>query len=123
MDMKVYRFGDYEWVATNWDLEKTKEWYQAEFGLSDDEMEMDFEECDIDKQGQYVEFENEEKIKALEAEGIEEESVPDENGVNDIGSLLKRGSEWFELVPFRKALEINEFTPSSEPIVIATTEW
>ena len=121
--MKVYRFGDYEWVATNIELEETKEQYQKEFGLSDDEMEMDYIECDLDKQGMYIEFEDEEKIKKLEAEGHEEENVLDENGMRAIGSLMKRGGEWFELVPFRKALEVFEFTSESEPTVIATTEW
>ena len=123
MDMKVYRFGDYDWVASNIDLEETKEWYQKEFGLSDDEMEMDFEDCDLDKKGMYVEFKNKERIQELDLEGIEEVRVIDENGMSEIGTLWKRGGEWFELVPFRKALEINKFTSSSEPMVIATTEW
>jgi hypothetical protein len=121
--MKVYRFGDYDWVATNLDLDATKEWYRNEFGLNDDEMDMDFEECDLDKKGMYVEFTDEEKIKALEAEDIEEESVLDENGMRTIGSLMKRGGEWFELVSFRKAMEVFKFTSESEPEVIATTEW
>jgi hypothetical protein len=123
MGTKVFRFGDYDWVATNMELEETQEWYKKEFGLSDDEMEMDFIECDLDKQGMYIEFEDEGKIKRLEAENIEEESVLDENGMRTIGSLMKRGGEWYELVPFRKAFEVFEFTPDSEPTVIATTEW
>lgn len=116
MEYKVFRVNEFDWVIARSE-DDAVEWYEKTFGEKVDRNEV--KECDIEKEGQYVEFEDTEKIEELNARGTEEVRVPDENGMNGFGSLVKRDREWYIKVPFKEVLPIEE----TEPYVTATTEW
>lgn len=51
MKAKVYQFNEYEWIATDWSLEKTIAWYEKNFADLDDDDKADIRECNIDTEG------------------------------------------------------------------------
>lgn len=118
--MKVYKMNDMEWGASNLSAEETNEWYKKEFCLGEDELD-EPQEVDLDAEGMWIEYENEQHIHELEKENILE--VQDEISKRTPGDLWKRGGVWHIYISFREALEFFNFTEESEPILIASTEW
>jgi len=118
--MKVYEMNDYEWVASNLSAEETNEWYKNEFGLSDDDLD-EPREVELDADGMWVEYQDAQHIQELNEKDITE--VRAETNKSSLGDLWKRGGTWYIYATFREALKLSGFTPESEPMVIATTEW
>ncbi|ACA57458.1 hypothetical protein FDC45_17790 [Clostridium botulinum] len=109
--MKVYFDGNYEWYASPWELEKTREWVIKNYQLDDD---FELEKCDLDNGCMWYE--------TTDRKDIEELSGNDEQCKGGIGDL-RRGIEDKSIVEkimtFREVLEIQGY--SKEPYIIATT--
>jgi hypothetical protein len=71
--MKIFRMNEFDWVCSK-DMESAIEWYEKQTGEPVDLDEV--RECDLEKEGQYIDLEDEARIAELEAEGILEEKVP-----------------------------------------------
>lgn len=121
--MKIYRMNDCDWVASNLNKEETAEWYKKEYGLDKDyegTKADDLQTCNLDKDGQFILFENEEKIKKLDEENI----IDTRKSKNyKFGDLYNADGEWFIYVSFRKAIEHFKLDENSKPMVIASTEY
>jgi hypothetical protein len=110
---------DFDWVVAQ-DEDAAIEWYEKEYGEPVDRE--DVRECDIDNEGQYVDFNDSKRISEFEAEGAEEIIVPVEGNprIRGFGSIVKFGCEWKIKVPFREVLPVDLVV---EPYITATTEW
>lgn len=117
---KVYKMNDFEWWASNLSKEETLQFYLKYTGVSEDETYPveDITECDLDTEGQYIQFEDKEKIKEFESTGLTELKIQENNG---FGSILKTSGEYYIKVPFREA--IKGFKETDEPYCTASTEW
>lgn len=132
MGFKVFRVNECEWVCAK-DIDSAIEWYENYTGEEVNVEEV--EECDLEKDGQFIEFTDEKRIAELESRGLEESIIPfkgpfefkdgqeravEEHVKSDFGSLIKRGGEWWVKVPFKDILPTDENT---EPFITASTEW
>jgi hypothetical protein len=119
--MKVFKMNDYDWVTAQ-SKEQAQEWYLKEFKLEESDNPMDeVEECDIDKKGMWIPYENEEKIQEYESRNTL--SIVSDQRKTTFGDIKKLHGEWVMFVPFREAMAIFNITKDSEPHVIASTEW
>jgi len=118
-DYKVFQMSEYEWVVAK-SKEEAIAWYERETGESVDMDE--FRECNIEKEGQYVEFTDAARIEELNAAGTDEVIVPKagDQSHRGLGSLLKREGDWYIMVQFKDVLPAEEIP---EPYITATTEW
>lgn len=117
MDAKIYQWDEYSWYATNWDLDETIKWYQENITEMEPESIDDIEECDLDKDGVWVEttdLADIEKIGDMENFSFS----PHEK---TFGDLRRHGYSVTKWTSFREALKAYEgFT---EPFEIASTEF
>lgn len=122
MSLKVFRMNEYDWVVAK-EMDEAIDWYEELTGekFSQEDID-DIEECDLEKDGQYTTFEDEQRIVEFEAEGIEEVIIPVEGNPckHDFGSLLKWEGEWCIKVPFKDVLPTLE--DYKEPYITATTQ-
>lgn len=118
MDYKVFKMNDFDWVVAK-SKDEAISWYENEYGELVDRDEV--KECDLEKEGQYVEFTNEKRIAELEATSTTEVIVPVEGNphARGFGSLRKHDGEWVIKVPFKEVLPTQE----TKPFVAASTEW
>ncbi len=117
-NLKVFKMNDMEWWCTHMSLDEFYPWYLEEHGLAEDDNPRDeIEECDLDNDGMWFFFDDEENIKRLEKElkGF------DELCKGGIGDIERKYDGIAEMVSFRKAIELNgKYTGS---YCIATTDW
>ncbi|SHI75706.1 hypothetical protein SAMN02745975_00545 [Geosporobacter subterraneus DSM 17957] len=110
--MKVYRMDDYDWVAAN-SAEEAKEFYIKETGVSEEELEV--EECNLKKEGMYVEVEIDDAKLMLDKIASGEKV----NGRNVV--KFSRGDcglcVW---ITFEEVLKKDG---ESQPYIIASSEW
>lgn len=120
-ELKVYEINDYDWVCAP-SKEEAKRYYLKQTGLTEDDIypDKDIRECDLDKEGMWVEYEGRVRVKELEAKGKTEENS---GGNWDIGSMEKRGNTWFIKVSFREAISWIQRKGSIPPCIIASIEW
>lgn len=97
--MKVFKMNEYDWMAAN-TLEEAIEVYKKDYDGEIDQTEL--RECDLDTEGQYIEYEDEEEIEKLNNRGIDVDIMKCNYG---FGSLRKFYGEWFVKVPFREAIK------------------
>ncbi|PYG84889.1 hypothetical protein LY28_03510 [Ruminiclostridium sufflavum DSM 19573] len=121
--MKVYKMSDYEWWASNLSPEETLELYLREMGADPEDTYTieDIKECDLDKEGMYIPYENTDEISELERLGISEQIVKD-GRKEGFGTTKKINCEWFIKVPFIKALEFHNYSANDKPFCIAAME-
>jgi len=117
MSVAIYKMDEYSWYATDWDFDKTLDWYQKNIvELTESEIE-EIEECNVDKEGMWWETSD---PKDLEQLGVNDELSATSKDTA-FGDLMRSGDEVFKYIPFRKAIELSgKFT---EPFEIAATEW
>lgn len=123
MNLKVFRMNEYDWVVAK-EMDEAIDWYEELTGekFSQEDID-DIEECDLEKDGQYTTFEDEQRIAELEAEGVEEVIIPFEGNPrkHGFGSLLKWCGEWQIKVPFKDVLPSME--DYKKPFITASTEF
>lgn len=115
---KVYQMNEFDWVVAKGE-EEAIVWYEKETGTDVDREEV--RECDLEKEGQYVEFKDEKRIAELDAGDCKEVIIPmdDFPEKRGFGSLLKYGGDWYIKVPFKDVLPMEGI----EPYITASTEW
>jgi len=117
MSVKIYKMDEYSWYATDWDFDKTLDWYQNNITELEDSEIDEIEECDIDKEGMWWNTTNPKDLKQLD---LNDELSASSKNIT-FGDLMRSGDEVFKYISFRKAIELSgKFT---EPFEIANTEW
>jgi len=116
MNMKVYKFGDYDWVATGKGLSDTIDWYRNVYG--EDTIDSDnITECDIDKIGMWWETDSSEDVRKFNNQN---NSV--DKKLQEFGDVKIVNGSMCKYISLREAIKLcNVFT--DEPFVIASTEW
>ena len=122
MRLKVYRMNDCEWWCTHLEIEEFYDWYLKEHGLDQEDNPLeDVEECDLDKDGMWWEYEDEYNKDRI-AKTYERKKDNDVSEVHhtSIGSIDYFNNELCEMVSFRKAIDLYGLYNGS--FLIACTE-
>jgi hypothetical protein len=116
MEIKVYKFGDYDWVATGKSLTDTITWYRNEFGEDTIDSD-DIYECNIDKTGMWWETESVDDLRKFNQQNNDSEKKIQEFGDVKIvnGSLCR-------YISLRDAIKLSNLF-IDEPFIIASTEF
>ena len=123
MSLKVFKMNEYDWVVAK-GMDEAIDWYEELTGEKISQEDIDgIVECDLEKDGQYTVFEDEQRIAELESEGVKELIIPVGGNLHrhDFGSLLKWSGEWQIRVPFKDVLPAME--DYKEPFITASTEY
>ena len=118
MGLKVFKMNDVEWWCTHMELKEFYSWYLKEHGLDPEDNPLDeIKECDLDSDGMWLEFEDEENIYRLDKElnGF------DEVCKGGIGDIKRTSNGIIEMVSFRKAIDM--FGVYDGSFCIASTEY
>ncbi|GMQ56767.1 hypothetical protein AN1V17_11610 [Vallitalea sediminicola] len=113
--IKVYMIGDCSSIASIMTIEDTWRWYNEEYGTDYDIG--DIEECDLQKEGQYV------PINELLGKILDLLRFNRFDNHKMFRHLLKREGYWHRYVPYKKALRKMKISQKDCPVEIATTEW
>lgn len=114
--IRVYRVNEYDWVASNLDMEETNEWYKKEYGLDEEENPLeDVRECSLINEGAWCITYDEKDITRL---GENDEAKKDIS-MTSIGDLKREYLEVLKYTSFEEMLRNADF---EEPTVIASTE-
>ncbi len=119
MSHQVYRMNEFDWVVAK-SMDEAIEYYEGLTGEKTSEEEI--EECDLENDGQYIDFDDEQRIEELETQGVKEVIIPVDGKPHKhgFGSLLKRDRDWHIRVPFKDVLPTDE---NEAPYITASTEW
>lgn len=115
---RVFKMNDYEWWVTDTDLETFYPWYLKDQGLDEEDNPLDeIKEYDIDNEGMWYLHDDEDNLKRLE----KELKGYDSKGNGGMGDIERKSDGIYELITFRKAIELSgKYT---EPFCIATTNY
>lgn len=78
-NIKVYKMDDYNWIATNLNLDDTILWYANNELIDEDDIYPDL--CNMDVEGMWVE--TDESYNAFTEEGVMKQAYPNINTVGD----------------------------------------
>ena len=115
--LRVYKMNDYEWWVTHMALDKFYQWYLDEYGLEPNDNPLDdVIEFDINNEGMWYLFYDDENIARLE----KELNGHDSSCKGGMGDIERKSEGIAEMITFRKAIELSG--GYTGPYCIACTE-
>lgn len=123
--LKVYKLNDYEWYVTPWNIKKTLEWYNKEFG--DDLTEDNVEERDLYNDGIFLLTEDEDDISDLEGKDELISYIKVDGNWKQspqFGDLIRMDGMVYKYCSLKVAIEeLYGDKELTEPEVIASTDF
>ena len=117
-EWKVYKWDDIDWLATQWDLGRTIEWYRNNVADMDDDDIKEIEESDLDTVCMWVDVSDDVNREEIgEIEHISEIKKPPQHG-----DYCLHDGDVCQYVTFREAISI-QAPEIGEPFIIASTDW
>lgn len=114
-NIKIYKMDDYDYVVAN-NIKEAIEFYTNEMSIDEDEL--DIKECNIDKEGMWIETMDKKDLEKLK--NIKE-IIYRTNDKIEFGSLMKKYNKVYKFTSFREVIKQNgEYI---QPYIIATIDW